>query len=139
MLLRDGSPLPLTPKLFDTLLLLVENSGHLLSKDELMKKLWPDSFVEEINLTQYVSRLRKLLEEKPNDRFIATIPGQGYRFVAKVCEASDDKSIADGLVIESHMRETVVVEEDEDDQDDTGKLVVAATILAGTFRRAYWL
>ena len=138
MLLRDRSPLPLTPKLFDTLLLLVENSGHLLSKDELMKKLWPDSFVEEINLTQYVSRLRKLLEEKPNDRFIATIPGQGYRFVAKVCEASDDKSIADGLVIESHMRETVVVEEDEDDQD-TGKLVVAATIPAGNFRRAYWL
>ena len=139
MLLRDGSPLPLTPKLFDTLVLLVENSGHLLSKDELMKKLWPDSFVEEINLTQYVSRLRKLLEEKPNDRFIATIPGLGYRFVAEVCEASDNKNGADGLVIESHTRETVVVEEDDDDQE-SGKLVVTPALPAGrNFRRAYWL
>lgn len=139
MLLRDGSPLPLTRKLFDTLLLLVENSGHLLSKDELMKKLWPDSFVEEINLTQYVSRLRKLLDEKPNDRFIATIPGQGYRFVAEVCEASTNNNVADGLVIESHTRETVVVEEEQDDHD-SGRLLVAPALAAGrTFRRAHWL
>jgi DNA-binding winged helix-turn-helix (wHTH) protein len=86
LLERDGNPLPLTPKLFDTLLLLVKNGGHLMSKDELMKKLWPDSFVEEVNLSQNVSRLRKILEETPNQRFISTVAGQGYRFVAEVRE-----------------------------------------------------
>jgi len=82
VLLRDGNALPLTPRLFETLLLLVENSGHLLLKDEMMKNLWPDSFVEEVNLSQNVSRLRKILEETPSQLFIATVAGQGYRFVA---------------------------------------------------------
>ena len=77
LLVRDGIALPLTPKLFDTLLLLVENSGHLLLKDELMKSLWPDSFVEEVNLSQNVSRLRKILGETPSQQYIATIAGQG--------------------------------------------------------------
>jgi TolB-like protein/DNA-binding winged helix-turn-helix (wHTH) protein len=113
LLERDGNPLPLTPKLFDTLLLLVKNGGHLMSKDELMKKLWPDSFVEEVNLSQNVSRLRKILEETPNQRFISTVAGQGYRFVAEVREVVESPQTGNAVIIESHTRESVVVEEDE--------------------------
>src|SRR5215471_11592099 len=80
LLWRNGTALPLTPKLFDTLLLLVENSGHLLLKDELMKSLWPDSFVEEVNLSQNIFRLRKVLGETPGRQYVSTITGQGYRF-----------------------------------------------------------
>jgi DNA-binding winged helix-turn-helix (wHTH) protein len=78
----------LTPKAFDTLLILVENSGHVLSKDELMEKVWPDSFVEENNLAQNISMLRKALgEESGGQRFIETVPKRGYRFVAEVRES----------------------------------------------------
>lgn len=84
-LLRDGRIVPLTPKAFDTLLLLVEHNQAVLEKDELIKLLWPDSFVEENNLTQNISMLRKALGEKPGEhRFIVTVPGRGYRFVADV-------------------------------------------------------
>ena len=136
LLVRDGTPLPLTPKLFDTLLLLVENSSHLLSKDELMKKLWPDSFVEEANLTQNVSRLRKILEETPSQRFISTIAGQGYRFVADVREVSDDQNVGDALIIESHARESIVVEQ-EDERD--GLAMLAAGDASRRTRRMFWL
>src|SRR5215210_5577884 len=84
-LLRRGETVALTPKVFDTLLALVRHSGRLLAKDELMKMIWQDSFVEEGNLTQNIFILRKLLGESPNDhQYIVTIPGQGYRFVAEV-------------------------------------------------------
>ncbi len=82
---RGGEPLPLTSKLFDTLLALVANHERVLLKDELMKLVWPDSFVEEVNLAQNVSALRRLLGESPGqNRYIATIPGKGYRFVSEV-------------------------------------------------------
>jgi TolB-like protein/cytochrome c-type biogenesis protein CcmH/NrfG len=85
--LRDGEVVPLTPKVFDTLLALVKNSGRLVAKDELMKMIWQDSFVEEGNLTQNIFILRKTLGESPHDhQYIVTIPGQGYRFVAEVRE-----------------------------------------------------
>lgn len=61
LLLRDGEPVPLTPKAFETLLALVERSGHLVKKDELMKVVWADAFVEESNLTNNVYALRKML------------------------------------------------------------------------------
>ena len=83
-LLRHGVPVPLTPKVFDTLLLLVQNGGHTLSRDELMKAVWPDSFVEEGNLTQNISVLRKALGNA--DRYIVTVPGRGYQFVERVLE-----------------------------------------------------
>ena len=77
----------LTHKAFELLLLLVENSGRLVSKEELMAKVWPDSFVEDANLTQTISVLRKTLGENPNQhRFIVTEPGKGYRFVATVSQ-----------------------------------------------------
>ncbi|HTU45127.1 MAG TPA: winged helix-turn-helix domain-containing protein [Bryobacteraceae bacterium] len=84
---RGEEPLALTSKVFDTLLALVTNRHRVLLKDELMKLVWPDSFVEEVNLAQNVSALRKILGESPGqNRYIATIPGKGYRFVGEVRE-----------------------------------------------------
>jgi TolB-like protein/DNA-binding winged helix-turn-helix (wHTH) protein/Tfp pilus assembly protein PilF len=86
-LLRHDQPVPLTPKSFDLLLALVENSGHLIEKDELMKRVWPDSFVEEANLSVNMSVLRRALGEGPNDdQYVQTVPRRGYRFVADVKE-----------------------------------------------------
>src|SRR5215472_9781896 len=76
---RNDEPVVLTPKAFDTLLLLVRNSGHLLEKEELIRTLWPDSFVEEGNLSNNIFVLRKALGEDPS--YIETIPRRGYRFV----------------------------------------------------------
>jgi TolB-like protein/DNA-binding winged helix-turn-helix (wHTH) protein len=85
VILRDGTPFPLTPKVFDTLVCLVRHRGRLLTKDELLKEIWPDTFVEEVNLAVNISTLRKAFGEGPQDgRYIATVPGRGYRFVAQV-------------------------------------------------------
>lgn len=85
LLSRDNKPVPLTPKTYDVLLVLVQNHGRLLPKDELLKALWPNSFVEESNLTQQISMIRKALGESPGDnRYIVTISGRGYRFAAAV-------------------------------------------------------
>src|SRR5688572_8805653 len=87
LLLRKGNPVPLKAKVFETLLSLVRNHGRVLSKDDLMKLIWSDRFVEEGNLSQYIFILRRILGDNPRDhRFIVTIPGHGYRFVAKVNE-----------------------------------------------------
>ena len=87
-LLRDGQPVVLTAKAFDTLLALVEHCGRLVEKDELMRWLWPDTVVEEANLTQTIFMLRKVLGERPGEHsYIATIPRRGYQFVASVREA----------------------------------------------------
>jgi DNA-binding winged helix-turn-helix (wHTH) protein/TolB-like protein len=82
---RNKKPLQLTPKAFATLLMLVENQGQTISKTDLLNSIWPDTAVEENNLTQQISCLRKILGEQPRDhKFIVTIPGGGYRFVAAV-------------------------------------------------------
>lgn len=83
-LLRHQELVPLSPKVFETLLVLVEHSDHILEKEELMKMLWPDSFVEENSLTQNISLLRKALGESGDHQFIETVPKHGYRFVAPV-------------------------------------------------------
>ena len=84
-LLKEGKPVDITPKTYDTLLVLVENSGRMLSKEELMQTLWPDSFVEESNLTQQVSMIRRALGESAREgHYIVTVPGRGYRFHADV-------------------------------------------------------
>jgi DNA-binding winged helix-turn-helix (wHTH) protein/TolB-like protein/Flp pilus assembly protein TadD len=83
-LLRDGEVVPLTLKAFDLLQLLVENQGHLLEKEELLRRVWPDAIVEENNLTVTISALRKALGEGPTARqYIETVPRRGYRFVAE--------------------------------------------------------
>ncbi len=85
LLWRAGVGVPLTPKAFDVLLLLVSRHGHIVGKDELLSRVWPDTIVEENNLNVNVSLLRRTLGEKPNDhQFIVTVPGSGYRFVAEV-------------------------------------------------------
>src|ERR687887_1575061 len=86
LLLRDEEHIPLTPKAFETLLALVEHGGHIIDKDELMKKVWPNTFVEEVNLAKNVSSLRKILGEDQSEHYIETIPKRGYRFVAGVRE-----------------------------------------------------
>jgi len=85
LLTRNGTAIPLTPKVFDILLLLVQNSGSLVSKDALLKKIWPDAFVDESNLNVNVATLRKALGERRTEpQYIETLPKLGYRFVAKV-------------------------------------------------------
>jgi DNA-binding winged helix-turn-helix (wHTH) protein/TolB-like protein len=91
LLLSDGSPVSLTPKAFDILLVLVQNGSRLTTKEELMRKVWPDSFVEEANLTVNISILRKLLGETPDGQpYIDTVPKKGYRFVAPVREITEE-------------------------------------------------
>ena len=88
-LLRDGVPVPLLPKSFDALLVLVRNSGRLLDKDFLLAEIWPDTHVEENNLAHAISDIRKALGEGPKDqRYVVTVPRYGYRFAASV-EAVD--------------------------------------------------
>jgi len=90
LLILDGRPVPLPPKAFEALLFLVENAGHLVDKDELMRRLWPDTFVEDGNVAKHVSLLRKILSEATNGReYIETIPKRGYRFVAEVRDLAD--------------------------------------------------
>jgi DNA-binding winged helix-turn-helix (wHTH) protein/Tol biopolymer transport system component len=85
LLLKEGRVVPLTPKAFDLLTLLVASSGHLLSKDELIEKLWPGTFVEEANLAYNVSAIRKALGDgSETERYIETVPRRGYRFVGPV-------------------------------------------------------
>ena len=113
VLFHAGEPVLLTPKVFDILLLLVENNGHIVEKDRLMKAIWPDTFVEEGNLTQNMSVLRKVLDEgEAGHQYIQTIPRRGYRFAGYVREFFDD---SDELVIEEHSRARVVIEEHEID------------------------
>jgi TolB-like protein/DNA-binding winged helix-turn-helix (wHTH) protein/Flp pilus assembly protein TadD len=120
---RGEQVLPLTSKTFETLLVLVRNHDRVLAKQELMEKLWPDSFVEEVNLAQNVSALRKALGEIPGENlYIATIPGKGYRFVAQVRKVGGaDHKIEDEIVVERHIRAQVVIR--EENEDDTGKPV----------------
>ena len=101
-LLRVGKAVALPPKVFDTLLLLVESHARLVEKDDFLKRVWPDSFVEEVALAHCISHLRKALRDGTQGcKFIETVPKRGYRFVAAVevvpaasCEASDPVRLA---------------------------------------------
>src|SRR5215217_2447409 len=102
----DGTPVPLTPRVFDTLLYLVEHHDSVLDKERIMEAVWPDSIVEENNLAQAISKLRQVFGETPGSHnYIVTVPGRGYRFVAEVKEkiaASPkprDAAMADGISI----------------------------------------
>jgi len=87
LLLRHGDPVPLTPKAFDTLRVLVENNGRTVEKEELLKEVWAGAFVEEGNLTVTIFMLRRALGEgKAEPKFIQTVPRRGYRFIAPVKE-----------------------------------------------------
>src|SRR5687768_8376643 len=115
LLFKADREIPLTPKVFDTLLALIENSSHVLTKKELMQKVWPDRFVEENNLAQNISLLRKALGES----FIQTIPKRGYRFVADVRITGDN---TETLIVRERTRARIVVERDDDDVVDVRQI-----------------
>jgi DNA-binding winged helix-turn-helix (wHTH) protein len=108
LLLRDGKPVSLGAKTYETLLVLIRNQGKVLSKDELLEAVWPDTVVEEANLAVNISSLRKALGESPSEhKYIVTIPGRGYQFVAKVMEWGDDEP----LVVEKYTVTEAVIED----------------------------
>ena len=84
VLLRENHPVQLPGKAFDVLVVLLQNAGTTVSKDEILKIVWPDTFVEEGNLTQTVFLLRKALGDSDSQPYIVTVPRQGYRFVGTV-------------------------------------------------------
>ncbi|HLK61803.1 MAG TPA: winged helix-turn-helix domain-containing protein [Bryobacteraceae bacterium] len=102
LLTRDGAAVPLPPKVFDLLVYLVGNAGRLIEKEELLKAIWPDSFVEESNLTVNIAALRKALGAQTDGQpWIETVPKRGYRFVAAVsCAAVVEANAAPGSVVE---------------------------------------
>jgi len=109
LLLHGDESVPLTPKTFQILLVLVRHSKEVVTKDELMKLVWPDTFVEEANLSRNIFLLRKALGESPQDhQYIVTVPGRGYRF------AEDVRLVPDGelsIVAASHAKVQVEVKE----------------------------
>ncbi|HET9532740.1 MAG TPA: tetratricopeptide repeat protein [Blastocatellia bacterium] len=111
LLFRDDESIYLTPKALDTLFVLIENAGTVLEKEELMKRVWPNSFVEEGNLTVNISMIRKCLGERPNwHQYIVTVPGRGYRFVADVKE----RFIEDvEITVEQSTRSQIITECEE--------------------------
>src|ERR1700678_2602516 len=133
LLLRDNEPVALPPKAFETLLVLVQHSETVVLKDDLMKSVWPDTFVEESNLAQNIFVLRKTLADAAGDhRYIVTVPGRGYRFTEKVRLVPERPDI----VVESHPITRVVVDEQTDDKT-SGRwwpwVGVTAIVLAAVF------
>jgi len=124
VLTRNGERILLAPKAFDTLLLLVQQSGHVLSKDELIRTLWPDSFVEENNLTQQISQLRRALTDGADGQsYIETVPKLGYRFIPEVREIGGDPSefLRTGeseVVVSRRTRTHIVLREEEEEVTD---------------------
>ncbi len=123
---REGAIVTLNYRVFDVLLYLVQNPGKALTRDELLKNVWPDTFVDESSLVQSISVLRRALEEKPGDnRYIVTLPGRGYQFVSAVQvvpsengndfpEAAAGRSNSSGLILEQHTVQTSVVTTSEE-------------------------
>jgi len=125
VLLRDGKPVPLTPKTFDVLVLLVENSGRMLSKSELMESLWPDSCVEESNLTQQISMIRRALGEKSGGTpYIVTVQGRGYRFAVPVVGYSEPASPLAQKLPEAHAAAEVPPRAEIEERADHGTGVI---------------
>src|SRR4029077_4343158 len=128
VLMRDQETITLSPKAFETLLVLVQHSERVVLKDDLMKMLWPDTFVEEANLSQHIFQLRKALGDKAHDpEYIVTVPGRGYRFAQKV----EERIESDGdLVVHSRSVQRVTVEETESS---------GAVASFSGHRRKYWV
>ena len=133
LLLRENQPVAITPKAFETLLILVRRSREVVSKDEMMKQLWPNSFVEEANLSQNIFMLRKALGDTPDERrYIVTLPGRGYRFAGEVRAVTQDAD----LVIASHTRSELLLKTAED-SPEMG-VATLPTLSAVTDRKFNW-
>jgi DNA-binding winged helix-turn-helix (wHTH) protein/tetratricopeptide (TPR) repeat protein len=157
-LLRQNQPVLLQPKAFDILLTLVENSEKVVLKDDLMKKVWPDTFVEESNLSQHIFVLRKALGDAVEERrYIVTVPGRGYRFaetVRVVAAAQEERKKESGTTKESGTaedkeeqivlatRSLAKVTHEKDTRSDlrlyiaTGAVVAAIIVAIGLFWRS---
>ena len=114
LLFKDNREVSLTPKVFDTLLALLENSSHVMTKKELMQQVWPDSFVEENNLAQNISILRKALgRTSEGEHYIQTVPKRGYRFVGDVRSTGAEE---ESVIVRERTRARIVVERDDEDE-----------------------
>jgi TolB-like protein/Tfp pilus assembly protein PilF len=121
----EGALVPLPPKAFEILLLLVEKSGHLIGKNELMDAVWPDTFVEESNLTQHIFTLRKVLGKRDSNRlFIETVSRRGYRFIAQVKKLGHEDSPTQVRNLEAGPSLT-----GESDSDASGEVINSLAIL----------
>lgn len=133
-LTREDEPVQLTPKAFETLLALVEQSGRTIEKDDLMKKVWPDAIVEENNLTQNITALRKSLgDSRHESHYIATIPGLGYRFVADVKKVAspgiaDTSALTEKVQTETQAPERITQAQAVDTQSSTAAVARAVAI-----------
>ena len=122
LLLRDKETVPLAPKAFQVLLVLIRRKHQVVTKDELLKTVWPDTFVEETNLSRNVFLLRKALGESPQDhQYIVTVPGRGYRFAEDVQFVPEEEL---SVVAASHSKLQVEVKETR-----PWGLIMAAVIL----------
>src|SRR5713226_3803332 len=116
LLLNEGTPLALPPKAFDILLALVQQSGHVLERQQLIETVWPDTFIEENNLTQYISALRRTLgDDRHGQRYIETVARRGYRFLAPVTQVRDE---GPELIVENRARVRVVVREEKEEREE---------------------
>ena len=131
ILLRGSQPVAITPKTFDTLLILVRHSREVVSKNDLMNELWPDAFVEEANLSQNIFMLRRVLGDTPEDRrYIVTLPGKGYRFVADVRTINQD---GEDVVVASRSRSQIVIE-----HSDSSSGEILSTTPANVDGKSVW-
>lgn len=132
ILQRRGQDIPLPPKVFDLLIALVARHGQVVTKDQLMSEVWPDTFVEETNLKVYVSTLRKALGEGAEGaKFIETLPRRGYRFVGAVTEILPELSSQNGLaelVIEKQTVSRIVIEEKDSEPSPVGSSSALASL-----------
>ncbi len=128
LLVRNGERVPLALKAFDTLVLLVQNRGRVLTKEQLIEALWPDSFVDENNLTQHISTLRRTLGQETGE-YIETVPKLGYRFVCRVREIAEDASLGAGeseVVLSRRTRTHIVLREEIEEEDQLQDAISAA-------------
>lgn len=136
LLLRQGRIVQLTPKAVDLLLALVVSGGRVVSKEDLLQRLWPDSFVEEANLSHHIYKLREALGDGGSgELYIETLPRRGYRFVAAVAEIG---ALGDDVIIEEHSHSQIVVQESEV-PDATEDVAYAPATKPKTVRRKLWM
>lgn len=134
ILLRAGEPVPLTPKSFQILLVLVRHQQQVVTKDDLMKTVWPDTFVEEANLSRNIFMLRKALGDSAQDRYIVTVPGRGYRLAENVQLVPNHEV---SVVAASHSRVLVQVRETGSRKWIAIAVIVALAMVAGAVR-LFW-
>ncbi len=133
ILMREGEPVPLTPKTFQILLVLIRHKEEVVTKDDLMKTVWPDTFVEEANLSRNIFMLRKALGETAQDKYIVTVPGRGYRLAENVHLVPEQEV---SIVAATHQKVQVEVKETKPWQWVGGAAVLLLLAAAGT---SWWM